>query len=98
MSNKLLRTRYRVQALDNLPKARGVLVTGGGDGCAFAFRGPEGKVFSGSVPVYEVQVQDTTGAGDAFTCGLMAFLLAEVRTYSFRAQTCRPGVLLEPMN
>lgn len=81
-----------------MPKARGVLVTGGGDGCAFAFRGPEGKVFSGSVPVYEVQVQDTTGAGDAFTCGLMAFLLAEVRTYSFRAQICRPGVLLEPMN
>ena len=68
-----------MQVADKLPNARTLLVTGGGDGCSFCSRDSSGKKFSGSVPVYDVDVQDTTGAGDAFTCGLMAYLLAEVR-------------------
>lgn len=69
-----------MQVADKLPNARGVLVTAGGDGMAYCFFDADGKKFSGGVPVYDVNVQDTTGAGDAFTCGLMAYLLAEVRS------------------
>jgi sugar/nucleoside kinase (ribokinase family) len=68
-----------VQVMKSLPNVRTLLVTGGGEGCAFCSRNDSNGVFSGSVPVYKVDVQDTTGAGDAFTCGLMAYLLAEVQ-------------------
>lgn len=61
-----------------LPKAHAVLVTGGGAGAAFSIRGAGGSEHSGFVPVFNVDVQDTTGAGDAFTCGFLAHLLSEV--------------------
>lgn len=64
--------------LEKLPKARGVLVTAGGDGCSYCMWSHGKLENSGVVPVYNVDVQDTTGAGDAFTCGFLAYLLAEV--------------------
>lgn len=72
-----------VTALDNpdavlsrLPAAAGVLVTGGGAGCAYAFRGPGGKAsVAGCVPAFPVSVADTTGAGDAFLGGFVAAAL-----------------------
>lgn len=67
--------------LQKLPNARGVLVTAGGSGAAYCFRSLDGGADDvGHVPVYSVNVQDTTGAGDAFTCGFLSYLLAEVRS------------------
>jgi fructokinase len=62
--------------LARLPSAAGVLVTGGGAGCAYAFRGPGGKAeAAGRVPAFPVTVADTTGAGDAFLGGFVAAAL-----------------------
>jgi sugar/nucleoside kinase (ribokinase family) len=64
--------------LEQLPKARGVLVTAGENGCSYCMRSNGRMENTGYVSVYKVDVQDTTGAGDAFTCGFLAYLLAEV--------------------
>lgn len=62
--------------LAKLPQAKGVLVTGGGAGCAYAFRSPTASAPAcGRVPAYAVAVQDTTGAGDAFLGGFVAAAL-----------------------
>lgn len=61
-----------------MPEAQGVLVTAGGSGAAYAFTDANGDKFTGHLPVYNVDVQDTTGAGDAFTCGFLSFVLREV--------------------
>ena len=54
-----------------LPRAAGVLVTGGASGCAFAFKSPAGgPPTCGRVPAYPVPVQDTTGAGTPFWAAL----------------------------
>ena len=36
--------------------------------------------FAGSAPIFKVDVQDTTGTGDVFTCSLVACALQQVRT------------------
>lgn len=54
---------------------KGVLVTAGDKGAAYCFQSPSGRL-SGFVPVMEVDVVDTTGAGDAFTAGFVKELLA----------------------
>lgn len=78
-----------LQVLQKLPNARGVLVTAGGSGAAYCFRSLEGGADDvGHVPVYSVNVQDTTGAGDAFTCGFLSYLLAEVRALGSRRDCC----------
>lgn len=64
--------------LEKLPKAVGVLVTAGENGASYCVRTHGDLENCGTVPVYNVNVQDTTGAGDAFTCGFLAYLLAEV--------------------
>ncbi|NEP34337.1 carbohydrate kinase [Moorena sp. SIO3B2] len=49
-----------------LDKVKGVLVTAGERGCAYYLGGNEGKL-----PAFSVAVQDTTGAGDGFTGGII---------------------------
>ena len=59
-----------VQVLARLPAASGVLVSAGEKGSSYAFRGPGGKLETcGVVPVLDVKVADTTGAGDAYLAG-----------------------------
>lgn len=43
-----------------------VLVTQGSQGCAYCIEGNEGHV-----PAFDVEVEDTTGAGDAFVAGMI---------------------------
>lgn len=60
------------QVLEFLPKAKGVLVTAGGRGSAYAFKGSNGQPpLTNRVPVLKVDVLDTTGAGDGFLGGFM---------------------------
>lgn len=59
-----------------MPGVKGVLVTGGGAGCSYAFHGAGGKTdYTGIVPVLKVESTDTTGAGDAFLGGFIASLV-----------------------
>ena len=65
-----------LQVLEQLPGVKGVLVTAGGQGCSYAFKGAGGKMdYTGLVPVLQVKVEDTTGAGDAFLGGFVASLV-----------------------
>lgn len=57
---------------EKMPHLKGVLVTAGAKGCAYSL----GKHY-GEVPAFNVSVQDTTGAGDAFIAGF----LSQVLTY-----------------
>ena len=44
----------------------GVLITAGDQGCTYCFGGHQGKVAA-----FEVEVEDTTGAGDSFVAGFL---------------------------
>lgn len=57
-------------------KTKGVLVSAGEKGSAYAFRAPGGKSsVSGCVPVMDVKVVDTTGAGDSYLSGFIFYTL-----------------------
>ncbi|MBL1173715.1 carbohydrate kinase family protein [Pantanalinema sp. GBBB05] len=49
-----------------LEHVEGVLVTAGEKGCAYYLSGNQGQV-----PVFPVEVEDTTGAGDSFVAGFL---------------------------
>jgi fructokinase len=53
-----------------LPQLKGVLITAGEKGCEYWLMGNVG-----TVPGFEVDVEETTGAGDAFTAGFVHQLL-----------------------
>jgi fructokinase len=79
------------RVLECLPKAKGVLVTAGGEGSAYAFKGPDGKAdLRGRVPVLKVDVMDTTGAGDGFLGG---FLHHTVKKGGLKALASNPEEL-----
>jgi len=59
---------------DKLPNAVAVLVTAGEEGAAYCVRSTKGE-HTGFVPVFKIDVADTTGAGDAFTAGFVYKLL-----------------------
>lgn len=64
------------KVLNAVSDARGVLVSAGEKGSAYAFRSPGGKMdISGIVPVLDVKVADTTGAGDAYLSGFIMYML-----------------------
>lgn len=64
------------QVLKNVPNALGVLVSAGEKGSAYAFKSPGGKMdITGVVPVLNVKVADTTGAGDAYLSGFIFYML-----------------------
>ncbi|MEM9162675.1 MAG: carbohydrate kinase [Cyanobacteria bacterium P01_F01_bin.4] len=52
-----------------LPNLEGVLVTAGAQGCRYWLSG-----HAGNIPGFVVDVEDTTGAGDAFVAGFLAQL------------------------
>ena len=56
--------------LKRFPDCVGLLVTAGERGCAYAF-----AKNGGSIPAFEIPTVDTTGAGDAFTAGLIHQLI-----------------------
>jgi fructokinase len=49
-----------------LGSVEGVLVTAGEKGCAYCLGGNEGRI-----PAFDIEVEDTTGAGDSFVAGLL---------------------------
>ncbi|KDD74184.1 pfkB family carbohydrate kinase [Helicosporidium sp. ATCC 50920] len=56
----------------NCPDMKGVLVTAGEKGCSYAFAAPGSKMeITGKLPVFNVKVSDTTGAGDSFLAGFI---------------------------
>lgn len=64
------------KVLEAVPDARGVLVSAGEKGSAYAFMSPGGKMdISGIVPILDVKVADTTGAGDAYLSGFIMYML-----------------------
>lgn len=72
------------KVLEQLETVVGVLVTAGGAGCSYAFKGSGGKSdYSGNVPVLKVTPEDTTGAGDAFLAGFLASLVKVRSTFRF---------------
>ena len=70
-----------MQVLEKAASAQAVLVTAGHLGCSYAFKKLEGEgVLSGYLPVLKVEVEDTTGAGDAFLAGFCFAMLQVSQT------------------
>jgi fructokinase len=70
-----------------LPHLSGVLVTAGAQGCQYSLMG-----HVGSLPAFKVDVEETTGAGDAFTAGFVHQLLQRGTSCLQAADTARDVV------
>lgn len=55
-----------------LPTVQGIIITAGAEGCAYSFQD-----IGGTCPGFTVEVQDTTGAGDAFVAGFIHQLITQ---------------------
>lgn len=62
----LFETRDVAAIATQLPYLKGVLITDGDRGCTYSLNG-----YTGHVPAFAVDVEDTTGAGDAFVAGFL---------------------------
>ncbi len=71
----LLDTTDPVEIAAQRPYLEGVMVTAGAAGCRYYLGG-----YSGHVPGFDVDVEDTTGAGDAFVAGFLHQLCTLGRT------------------
>ncbi len=72
----LFGTESALAIAHQLPHLRGVLVTAGERGCQYCFATWTGaKRISGRINGFAVDVEETTGAGDAFTAGFVHQLL-----------------------
>ena len=58
--------------MKGLPTVQGIIITAGAKGCAYAF-----QELGGTYPGFSVEVQDTTGAGDAFIAGFIHQLITQ---------------------
>ncbi len=63
------------EGLGQLPDLPLILVTLGGEGCLYRFKGQIGRV-----PALECKVVDTTGAGDAFVSGILYSINESAKT------------------
>lgn len=68
-------TLLLLQVAEAFPNAQGVLVTAGENGASYCFRSSGKGEASGFIPCFNVTVDETTGAGDAFTAGFIYKLL-----------------------
>ncbi len=72
----LFGTRSAQAIAQQLPHLKGVLVTAGEQGCDYCFSTLTGaKQVRGHIAGFDVDVEETTGAGDAFTAGFVHQLL-----------------------
>lgn len=71
----LLDTTDPVAIAAQRPQLEGVLITAGAAGCRYYLGG-----HSGQVPGFDVDVEDTTGAGDAFVAGFLHQLCTRGRS------------------
>jgi fructokinase len=67
----LFQTTDATAILQTLKQPQVVLVTDGADGCRYATATQQGQV-----PAFEIDCEDTTGAGDAFLAGFIHRLIA----------------------
>jgi len=83
----LFETRDTGAIAARLPHLRGVLITDGERGCTYALGG-----HTGAIPAFPVDVEDTTGAGDAFLAGFLHRLEQQGDTLFENAESVRQWV------
>ena len=84
----LMDTTDPVAIAAQLPQLKGVMVTAGAAGCRYWFAGDQGHV-----PGFQVDVEDTTGAGDAFVAGIIHQLYRQGRSCLHDARCIRDAII-----
>jgi len=83
----LFGTRDTAAIATQLPHLRGVLITDGERGCTYSIAG-----HAGTVAAFQVDVEDTTGAGDAFVAGFLHQLCQEGEALMQSADSVRQWI------